>query len=137
MTIETAGLRHRGLGLAGVIALPPFRPSEYGEHLTRLWNRILEQTWFFPWFDVSPKARLPMAHDDPPRVDAVIREMLDSGDVSDHPYQYQFEAFFNALDAGVEMPRTSLRESMLSHRAVLAADLSAAENREVKLSEVK
>ena len=30
-------------------------------------------------------------------------KMLDSGDVSDHPYQTQFEAFFTALEAGHEM----------------------------------
>lgn len=60
--------------------LPPFRPSAYGEHLTWLWNRVLEQSWFFPWFDVRPEARLPLAHDDPVRVDAVVRDMLDSGD---------------------------------------------------------
>ena len=27
-------------------------------------------------------------------------KMLDSGDVSDHPYQTQFQAFFDALEAG-------------------------------------
>ena len=26
-------------------------------------------------------------------------KMLDSGDVADHPYQTQFQAFFDALDA--------------------------------------
>lgn len=64
----------------GEAYLPPFRPSDYGEHLTWLWNRILEQSWFFPWFDVQPAAWLSVAHDDPLRVDAVVREMLDSGD---------------------------------------------------------
>ncbi len=63
-------------------------------------------------------------------------KMLDSGDVSDHPYQSQFEAFFAALDRGEEMPLTSLRESMRSHRVVLAADMSAELGREVKLSEL-
>jgi pimeloyl-ACP methyl ester carboxylesterase len=66
--------------LFGAHYLPPFRPTAYGEHLTWLWNRILEQTWFFPWFDVRPEARLPIAHADPVKVDAVVREMLDSGD---------------------------------------------------------
>lgn len=68
------------MAVFGQSYLPPFRPSAYGEHLTWLWNRILEQSWFFPWFDVRPQARLRMAHDDPSRVDAVIREMLDAGD---------------------------------------------------------
>ncbi len=60
--------------------LPPFRPSAYGEHLTWLWNRVLEQSWFFPWFHVRPATRLSVAHDDPVRVDAVVRDMLDAGD---------------------------------------------------------
>jgi predicted dehydrogenase len=64
-------------------------------------------------------------------------KMLDSGDVSDHPYQTQFEAFFVALERGEEMPLTSLKESMKSHRVVLAADMSAQLGREVKMSEIK
>ena len=63
-------------------------------------------------------------------------KMLDSGDVSDHPYLSQFQAFFDALDRGVAMPLTSLDESIRSHFAVLAADLSAREQRTVKLSEL-
>jgi len=59
--------------------LPPFHPSEYGEHLSWLWNRILEQSWFFPWFATDEEHRLSVAHADPVRVDAVVREMLDAG----------------------------------------------------------
>ena len=60
--------------------LPSFVPTPYGEHLTWLWNRILEQSWVFPWFDLRDVARLPGAHDDPERVHAVVMEMLDAGD---------------------------------------------------------
>jgi predicted dehydrogenase len=63
-------------------------------------------------------------------------KLLDSGDVSDHPYQTQFQAFFDALDAGREMPLTSLDDAMRSHLACLAADRSAAENRTVTLAEL-
>lgn len=64
-------------------------------------------------------------------------KMLDSGDVSDHPYQTQFEAFFEALDAGREMPLTSFRESLRSFEVLFAADKSAAEGgRLVKLSDM-
>jgi len=66
--------------LFGEHYLPPFVPSGYGEHLTWLWGRILEQSWFFPWFDPRPETRLRMAHDDPDAVDAIVREMLDAGD---------------------------------------------------------
>lgn len=51
---------------------------------------------------------------------------IDSGDVADHPYQTQFEAFFKALEAGEEMPLTSLRDALRSHQVIFAADKSAA-----------
>jgi predicted dehydrogenase len=60
-------------------------------------------------------------------------KMLDSGDVADHPYQTQFEAFFNALDKGREMPLTSLEEAAISHEVIFAADRSAEAGRPVKL----
>jgi UDP-N-acetyl-2-amino-2-deoxyglucuronate dehydrogenase len=63
-------------------------------------------------------------------------KMLDSGDVSDHPYQTQFDAFFAALRAGEEMALTSLKEALRTHRVIFAADKSAAENRPVKLDEI-
>ena len=52
-------------------------------------------------------------------------KLLDSGDVSDHPYQSQFEAFFTALDAGHDMPLTSLAHAMRTHEVIFAADNSA------------
>lgn len=63
-------------------------------------------------------------------------KMLDSGDVSDHPYQTQFEAFFSALERGDHMPLTNLTEAVRTHEVLFAADLSAAEGRPVKLSEI-
>jgi len=60
-------------------------------------------------------------------------KMLDSGDVSDHPYQNQFEAFFAALDEGKEMPLTSLREAARSHEVIFAADRSAKTGKAVKV----
>jgi len=52
-------------------------------------------------------------------------KMLDSGDVSDHPYQNQFEAFFKALDEGKDMPLTNLTEALYTHEVMFAADHSA------------
>jgi predicted dehydrogenase len=62
--------------------------------------------------------------------------MLDSGDVADHPYQTQFQAFFDALDAGAEMPLTSFGDAFRTHRVIAAADRSAAEGRPVRISEI-
>ena len=63
--------------------------------------------------------------------------LLDSGDVSDHPYQTQFEAFFNALDKGKTMPLTSFAEASRSHEVMFAADRSAARGRPVKMASLK
>ncbi len=60
-------------------------------------------------------------------------KMLDSGDVSDHPYLTQFQAFFDALEAGKEMPLTSLRDALYSHQVIFAADKSAQTGKPVKL----
>jgi haloalkane dehalogenase len=64
----------------GVPYIPPCVPLPYGEHLTWLWNRILEQSWYFPWFAPNDATRLPNANDDPVRAHPIILEMLDSGD---------------------------------------------------------
>jgi predicted dehydrogenase len=67
----------------------------------------------------------------------ISMKMLDSGDVSDHPYQTQFQAFFDALDQGKAMPLTSLRDSLTTFEVLFAADRSAEEGgRLVKLSEL-
>lgn len=68
------------MALFGEHYLPPFRPAPYGEHLAWLWNRMLEQSWFFPWFDTREEARLCVAHADVARVHQGVMEMLDAGD---------------------------------------------------------
>lgn len=61
--------------------------------------------------------------------------LIDSGDVSDHPYQPQFQSFINSLNNREQMPLTNFDIAYETHRAVFAADLSAKENRPVKLNE--
>lgn len=63
-------------------------------------------------------------------------KLLDSGDVSDHPYQTQFEAFFSALAKGRDMPLTNLDAAVKTHEVVFAADRSAHLGRPVRLSEL-
>jgi UDP-N-acetyl-2-amino-2-deoxyglucuronate dehydrogenase len=60
-------------------------------------------------------------------------KLLDSGDVSDHPYQTQFQAFFEALAKGQSMGLTSLRDAALTHRVIFAADRSAATGKPVRV----
>jgi predicted dehydrogenase len=60
-------------------------------------------------------------------------KLLDSGDVSDHPYQSQFDAFFDAIAEEKPMPLTNLDDACRSFEVVFAADRSAAEGVPVKL----
>ena len=60
-------------------------------------------------------------------------KLCDSGDVTDHPYEKQFAAFFEALAAGREMPLTSLAEAARSHEVIFAADQSAHTGRPVTI----
>jgi UDP-N-acetyl-2-amino-2-deoxyglucuronate dehydrogenase len=64
-------------------------------------------------------------------------KMLDSGDVADHPYQTQFKAFFDALDAGKHMPLTSFGDGFATHRVIAAADRSAREGKSVRLADLE
>jgi predicted dehydrogenase len=63
-------------------------------------------------------------------------KMLDSGDVADHPYLTQFQAFFDALERGQDMPLTSFEDGFATHRVIEAADRSAREGRSVALADV-
>jgi UDP-N-acetyl-2-amino-2-deoxyglucuronate dehydrogenase len=62
---------------------------------------------------------------------------VDSGDVSDHPYQTQFDAFFSALERGAEMPLSGLKEAVQTHEVIFAADRSLQLGRPVRLAEVR
>lgn len=64
----------------GASYTPRFLPLPYGEHLAWLWGRILEQSWFFPWYRATPQSRLPMATDDPAKIHPIIMEVLAAGD---------------------------------------------------------
>lgn len=67
--------------------LPSFKPKGYGEHLTWVWSRILEQSWFFPWFKTDETTRMRNAHEDVARVNAQVLELLDAGDNYQHGYR--------------------------------------------------
>jgi predicted dehydrogenase len=61
--------------------------------------------------------------------------LIDSGDVTDHPYLPQFRAFVEAVNSGTEMPLTNFDLAFESHRVAFAADRSGEVARPVKLEE--
>ena len=68
---------------------------------------------------------------------SLAMKLLDSGDVSDHPYLDQFNAFFSAISDNQEMALTSLDIALKSFQVVFAADQSAEEKRSIKIDELK
>ena len=60
-------------------------------------------------------------------------QRLDSGDVADHPYQTQFDTFFESINDDKEMPLTGLKEAMKTHEIIFAADKSAETGESVRL----
>ncbi len=62
--------------------------------------------------------------------------VVDSGDVSDHPYLPQFWAFFDGLRQDKPMPKTDIDAAVETHRVCFAADRSAELGRPVKLAEL-
>ncbi|RJY10032.1 alpha/beta hydrolase [Aurantiacibacter aquimixticola] len=97
------------MALFGESYLPEWHPTPYGEHLAWLWNRILEQSWFFPWFDVRDEARLSIAHADPARVHRAIMEMLDAGNA----YRAGYGAVLRA-PRGLPGPRADVPPTLIT-----------------------
>ncbi len=62
-------------------------------------------------------------------------QMIDSGDVADHPYQLLFADLIDSIREGRD-PMFSFEDSMFSHRVCLAADRAAEQRRPVKLAEM-
>jgi UDP-N-acetyl-2-amino-2-deoxyglucuronate dehydrogenase len=59
--------------------------------------------------------------------------LADSGDVHDHPYQAQFQAFFDALDNDQKMPLTSYDDAFRTFQVLFAIDQSADTGKPVTL----
>ena len=71
---------------------------------------------------------------DKARWSTLATHLVDSGDVKDHPYQPQFQAFVDGVQAGRAMPLTDLDTALQTHRVLFAADRSAQSRQPVRLS---
>ena len=67
---------------------------------------------------------------------ALQTSLVDSGDVSDHPYTEQFQVFADSLAKGEPMPLTDFETAYQTHRVIFAAELSAELGRPIKLAEL-
>ena len=124
----TVTIVHFASGKVGKVAsvIDCFQPYYFHTHLVGSEGSLLDNKIYSNKLHLRDKAwaELPMA-------------LADSGDVADHPYQDQFQSFFDALDESKDMPFTSLDESMKSFEVIFAADKSAEEGRPVTLEEIR
>jgi predicted dehydrogenase len=74
---------------------------------------------------------------DKSRWSSLATHLVDSGDVKDHPYQPQFQAFVDSVRAGKKMPLTDLETALETHRVIFAADRSAQKREPVRLSKIR
>jgi predicted dehydrogenase len=63
--------------------------------------------------------------------------LMDSGDVSDHPYQAEFDTLFDAIAQGRQMPLAGLADAVATHEVIFAADLSARRGKPVRMKEIR
>lgn len=121
-------LVHFANGAVGKVAsvIDCFQPYYFHTHLVGSEGSLLDNKLYSSRLHQRDKqwTELPMS-------------LIDSGDVADHPYQDEFQAFFDALDEDVDMPLTSLDEAMKSFEVVFAADRSAAEKRPISIDELR
>jgi predicted dehydrogenase len=127
-TTTTALLRFAS-GKVGKVAsvVDCFQPYYFHTHLVGSEGSLLDNRFYSRKLPGMDKARW----------STLETALVDSGDVSDHPYQPQFQAFVDAVHAGREMPLTGIDSALETHRVVFAADRSAAEGRPVKLAELE
>jgi haloalkane dehalogenase len=60
--------------------LPPFCPTDFGDHLTWLWARMREQRFFFPWYEVNDKHRMALPEASADHLHSTTMDMLYAGD---------------------------------------------------------
>lgn len=105
----------------GEAYLSPFFPQPYGEHLLWAWNRMLEQSWFFPWYKPEQTRRMSAPHADPHILHAQVMDLLAAGDAYRHGYRAALSAGFDVPPAGADVPPALLSsysaDPMTAHMA--------------------
>ena len=127
-TTTTSILRFQG-GKVGKCAsvIDCFQPYYFHTHLVGSEGSLLDNKFYSQKLPGMTKLRW----------STLETSLVDSGDVSDHPYQPQFQALVDAIRDDTPMPYTDLGTAYETHRVAFAADLSAAQARPVKLSELE
>jgi UDP-N-acetyl-2-amino-2-deoxyglucuronate dehydrogenase len=126
-TTSTTILRFKG-GKLGKVAsvIDCLQPYYFHTHLVGSEGSLLD--------DKLHSAKLGT---DKSRWSSLATHLVDSGDVKDHPYQPQFQAFVDAVLAGRSIPLTDIETALETHRVIFAADRSAQTGEPVRLSKIR
>jgi predicted dehydrogenase len=126
-TTSTTILRFKG-GKIGKVAsvIDCLQPYYFHTHLVGSEGSLLD--------DKIHSAKLGT---DKSRWSSLATHLVDSGDVKDHPYPPQFQAFVDSIRAGKRMPLTDLETALETHRVIFAADRSAQKGEPVRLSKIR
>lgn len=112
--------------------LPPLEILPDGSHLAALWNRMRDQSVFFPWYRRTPEARMDL---DPACTEAVQDSLVELLRAGDH-YRVGYRAAFTfdpepAL-VGMTVPTlvtAAAPDPLVAHLARLPADAAAVQVR--------
>lgn len=113
--------RPEELSDVGEAYLPSFVPMPYGEHLVWAWNRLLEQSWYFPWYLPDDRRRMSLANADPVTTQAMVMDLLTAGDAYRDGYRAALTADYDVPPAGTVLPPALLAsytgDPMTAHMA--------------------
>lgn len=113
--------RPEELADVGEAYLPPFHPMPYGEHLVWAWNRLLEQSWYFPWYLPDDGRRMSLAHADPVALQDMVMDLLSAGDAYRDGYRAALTADYDVPPIGARLPPALLAsytgDPMTTHMA--------------------
>ncbi len=66
--------------------LQPIQPDAGGAYLARLWTKVIDQNWYFPWHVKSANRRIERSIEDLDRLQQRAMELLMAGDAYRVPY---------------------------------------------------
>lgn len=88
----------------GEAYLRPLVPQPYGEHLLWAWNRMLEQSWYFPWYKPEQARRMSAPHADAAALHPQVMDLLVAGDAYRDGYRAALSAEFDVPPAEADVP---------------------------------
>ena len=88
-----------------------YAPAHDGSHLMKLWSRLIDQNWYFPWHRGSRGRKVSFDLSDTGRLHQRAMELLVAGDAYMAPYKAALERGASERISAIEVPMLAM-----SHR---------------------